>query len=494
MKLLKRKLNSRGFSHIELGLLLIVVIGISSVGVYVYKHSTAHAATTYTTLAVIKSDGYKFTEQACITSQSGTSPNYTDTVVALISVNTKAGPSTIQTGRHHQSSGYNPLAYYSINGATPVTEDAWTTASTSTISFDLPPTIGTADFTLGVEGTPGSTSTSAGSTQTLSSVTLCNPPVVAVPTVSLSASPTSINSGSTSTLTWSSTAATSCTATGSWTGSRLTSGTYTTPALTTTSNYSLSCSGAGGTTSANATVTVSTSTTTPTCQTLTIPAYFYPTSTSNPWVTAAAQAPGSIMIADITTSGPGTSVNSDYTSAIADARAAGDTVFGYVDTNYTSVSLATAEANVSSWKNFYNVTNIFFDEVSSTAAQESYYQTLSAYVHAQTAGSLTILNAGDVPAQSYMSAGDIIVTFEGAYSTYQTTTFPSWMSSYGANRFYNIVYDVPTSANMVSVLSQAEKDGIGYIYATNQNLPNPYGALPSYLPAELSAASTNCSL
>jgi hypothetical protein len=200
------------------------------------------------------------------------------------------------------------------------------------------------------------------------------------------------------------------------------------------------------------------------------------------------------MIADITTSGPGTSVNSDYTSAIADARAAGDTVFGYVDTNYTSVSLATAEANVSSWKNFYNVTNIFFDEVSSTAAQESYYQTLSAYVHAQTAGSLTILNAGDVPAQSYMSAGDIIVTFEGAYSTYQTTTFPSWMSSYGANRFYNIVYDVPTSANMVSVLSQAEKDGIGYIYATNQNLPNPYGALPSYLPAELSAASTNCSL
>jgi hypothetical protein len=257
MKLFRKRLNAKGFSHIELGLLLIVVIGISSVGYYVYKHSSAHAATTYTTLKNIKSDGYTFTEQACITSQTGTAPNYTDTVVALMSVNTKAGPSTIVTGRHGQTSGYNPLAYYSINGATPVTEDAWTTASTSTISFDLPPTIATANFTLGVEGTPGSTATSAGSTQTFGSITLCNPPITA-PTISISASPTSINSGSTSILTWSSTGATSCTASGTWSGSEATAGSYTTAALTATSNYTLSCTGTSGTTSATVTVTVTT--------------------------------------------------------------------------------------------------------------------------------------------------------------------------------------------------------------------------------------------
>ena len=161
------------------------------------------------------------------------------------------------------------------------------------------------------------------------------------------------------------------------------------------------------------------------------------------------------------------------------------------------MSIATAEANISLWKSFYNVTNIFLDEASSTAAQESYYQTLTAYVHQQTTGSLTILNAGDVPDQSYMNAGDIIVTFEGTYSTYQATTFPSWLSSYPAGRFYNIVYDVPTVANMTSVLSQAAKDDVQYIYATNQNLPNPYGALPTpstYLPAEQSTALANCSL
>jgi hypothetical protein len=256
MKLSRKRLNAKGFSHVELGLLLIVVIGISSVGYYVYKHSTAHAATTYTTLATINSDGYKFTEQACITAQTGTAPNYTDTIAALMTVNTQAGPSTIKTGRH--SSGYNPLAYYSINGSAPVTEDAWTTASTSTIAFDLPPTIASANFTLGVEGTPGSSTTSPGSTQSLSSITLCNPPVITAPTISITAAPTSITSGSTSTLTWSTTGATSCTASGAWSGSQSTAGSYTTTALTTTSTYTLGCTGTGGTTSATVTVTVTT--------------------------------------------------------------------------------------------------------------------------------------------------------------------------------------------------------------------------------------------
>ena len=260
MKLFKkRKLNSRGFSHVELGLLLIVVVGISSVGYYVYKH-TVHAGNTYTTLTAIKSDGYKFTEQACVTSQTGSSPNYTDTLVALISVNTKTGATSKKTKHHHNTTvaAYNPVAYYSINGASPVVEKNWISGTTSTITFDLPPTVATADFTLGVEGTPGSRVTSPGSTQTLASIGLCNPaPVVPVPTITLSALPTSVSSGATSILTWTTKNATSCTASGAWSGSELTAGSYTTPALTTTSTYTLGCTGAGGTATASATVSVS---------------------------------------------------------------------------------------------------------------------------------------------------------------------------------------------------------------------------------------------
>jgi hypothetical protein len=258
MKLFKRKLNQSGFSHIEVGLLLIVVIGISSVGYYVYKNSTSRAGNTYTTLASISADGHTFTEQACITAQSGTSPNYTDIIAALISVNTKTGTITSKS-RHHRATSYNPLAYYSVNRAKQITESNWISGTTSSISFDLPPSAATANFTLGVEGTPGSTTKTAGSTQAISTISLCNPPVAAAvaPTVTLVATPTTVTSGSTSTLSWKTTNATKCSASGSWSGSQLTAGTYTTPALTTAPTYTLSCTGAGGTKSSTATVTVS---------------------------------------------------------------------------------------------------------------------------------------------------------------------------------------------------------------------------------------------
>jgi hypothetical protein len=84
------------------------------------------------------------------------------------------------------------------------------------------------------------------------------PVPVPVPTASLGAAPTSIASGGSSTLTWSSTNATSCTASGGWSGAKATSGTQSTGALTATTAYSLSCTGAGGTSSVSTvTVTIS---------------------------------------------------------------------------------------------------------------------------------------------------------------------------------------------------------------------------------------------
>jgi chitodextrinase len=78
-----------------------------------------------------------------------------------------------------------------------------------------------------------------------------------LPTVSLSTNPTSVASGEASTLTWSSTSATSCTASGDWSGTRATSGSESTGPLTASSSYSINCTGTGGSASASATVTVS---------------------------------------------------------------------------------------------------------------------------------------------------------------------------------------------------------------------------------------------
>ncbi|MGB2580458.1 MAG: hypothetical protein WBC83_02080, partial [Minisyncoccia bacterium] len=80
-----------------------------------------------------------------------------------------------------------------------------------------------------------------GTTKCLSMVVL-EPPA----TATLSASPTSIAYGAASTITWSSTNATSCTAGGAWSGAKATSGSVGTGALTASQTYTLYCTGAGG--------------------------------------------------------------------------------------------------------------------------------------------------------------------------------------------------------------------------------------------------------
>ncbi|HEY4499451.1 MAG TPA: polysaccharide deacetylase family protein [Candidatus Paceibacterota bacterium] len=81
------------------------------------------------------------------------------------------------------------------------------------------------------------------------------PPPIPAATLTFTASPTSITAGQQSTLTWQSANATSCTASGGWTGTKPISGNETvTPSQTST--YSLSCTGAGGTMSKQVTVTV----------------------------------------------------------------------------------------------------------------------------------------------------------------------------------------------------------------------------------------------
>jgi Spherulation-specific family 4 len=311
------------------------------------------------------------------------------------------------------------------------------------------------------------------------------------PTVALSAAPSSVASGGASSLSWTSANATGCIASGGWSGSEPTSGSASTGALTATTQYVLTCSGPGGSASATTTVTV----TDPpppapgkACQTVAIPAYFYPGAY---WTAAMAAEPGiGIMVANVN-SGPGTSVDPNYSAAISQARAAGITVYGYVHTSYGQRSLATVEAEINAWKSFYGVTNIFLDEAATTSSTLSYYQTLTAYVH-QSAGSETIINFGTIPPQSQMSAGDIAVTFEGSYSTYQSTVFPSWVSSFAPSRFYNIIYSVPGQTAMSQVMNEAAANHVGYVFATSDGLPNPYDTLPAYLTGEASLAHTGC--
>ena len=82
-------------------------------------------------------------------------------------------------------------------------------------------------------------------------------PVVQSPTVALTLSQSKVSLGASSTLTWSSTNATSCAASGAWSGPQALSGTSTqTPATSGALAYTLTCTGAGGTASQSVVLTV----------------------------------------------------------------------------------------------------------------------------------------------------------------------------------------------------------------------------------------------
>jgi hypothetical protein len=76
------------------------------------------------------------------------------------------------------------------------------------------------------------------------------------PTVTLSASPGSVAKGAASLLSWSASNATSCTASGGWSGSLAMSGSKSTGALSANTTYTLTCNGRSGTTPAARSITV----------------------------------------------------------------------------------------------------------------------------------------------------------------------------------------------------------------------------------------------
>ena len=80
-------------------------------------------------------------------------------------------------------------------------------------------------------------------------------PVTPAPTVNLSADPTSVLLTNTSTLSWTTSNATSCSASGSWSGTKATSGSEAVTISTAGNNtFTLACTGAGGSRSASVTV------------------------------------------------------------------------------------------------------------------------------------------------------------------------------------------------------------------------------------------------
>ena len=218
-----------------------------------------------------------------------------------------------------------------------------------------------------------------------------------------------------------------------------------------------------------------------------VPAYFAP---GPEWQRLIAAAPTVGMIIVNPASGPGTSTDPQYTQAIAQARAAGIVVLGYVSTSYGQRPVADVIADVNSYYNLYSLSGIYLAEGPMEAdctPLEAQYRSVADAAHARDAHAYLAVGTHYCP--TYVYFFDLMVEFAMSWSDYQSYVVPTWMPSGSPERFCHFISDVPAS-DAGAAISRAIANGAGWVFATDQSEPNPWGQLPVYFDAELQAIRT----
>jgi hypothetical protein len=77
-----------------------------------------------------------------------------------------------------------------------------------------------------------------------------------------------------------------------------------------------------------------------------------------------------------------------------------------------------------------------------------------------------------------------VCIFDDTYANYQTWTPPSWVNNNRVRKFTHFVHTTPSSTNMTNAMNLAVSRNAGYVYITNDILPNPWDTLPTYWTSE----------
>jgi hypothetical protein len=209
-----------------------------------------------------------------------------------------------------------------------------------------------------------------------------------------------------------------------------------------------------------------------------LPAYFYPHPDDRNWPATVRLGGGSLLVVN-PANGPGAAADVNYLSVLRALGPHGPRVYGYVDTDYGSRPVATIMAESRKHRRWYGVSGIFLDQTAPDAGHLPYYERLVSALHA--AGFTVALNPGqpDID-RKYVELADQVVTFEGPLDSYRRQNFPAWTHDYPAERYWHLVYDVPTAEAMHEVIRAARAHGAGLVYVTDRSMPNPWDGLPAY--------------
>ena len=249
-------------------------------------------------------------------------------------------------------------------------------------------------------------------------------------------------------------------------------------------------------------------------QKIAVPSYIHPGADPQDWnaLIDASSSKVGVVIANVL-NGPTYQKDQQWADVIHRAHDSGKKVLGYVDTGYLGQSnygpgyglptrlgstepadwIAQIEQDVNLWYSFYgtDIDGIFFDEGYNLCGAGTgnevadWYSFLNQYVKRPHGGSMTVLNPGAMVPQCYENTADVLVTFEGSYSSYYgenpntalNFADPGWVPS-DPDKFWHIIYDV-SAAQVADVIFASQARHAGYVYVTDDVLANPYDTIPN---------------
>jgi Spherulation-specific family 4 len=228
------------------------------------------------------------------------------------------------------------------------------------------------------------------------------------------------------------------------------------------------------------------------CQAPFVPAYFW---SGKIWRRAIASKPAPRdMILDVTGTGAGSAPEPHFQALVRRARARGIAILGYSSTENGGRSAAAVEADVRHYRAWYHVDGMFLDLVAGTARKLPYYRRLARYIRRDPAESAIWLNPGAFPVRGYLSAGDVVMVFEGSFASYRQFRPAGWARHYRAARFAHVIY-ATSRAQLSRAIRLTRSKHAGRVFITGRSgAPgtNPYGGLPGYWAREDTLLTAAC--
>ncbi|MCT9077857.1 spherulation-specific family 4 protein [Streptomyces fulvoviolaceus] len=206
---------------------------------------------------------------------------------------------------------------------------------------------------------------------------------------------------------------------------------------------------------------------------LLIPYYEHPSVRPAEWNAIVAAAPrlhGVVLNPD---SGPGERPDPAFAEVATRLRAADVRVLGYADTDYGRRPYADVVRDLDRHRDWYGTDGAFLDQVASGIEEFAHYRRLATAAWGAGFGTL-ILNHGTEPHPSYARIADVLVTFEGTWTSYRLLGPQPWRGGTGA-RLCHLVYGVPADIDLAAL---ARARGASVHCAVPGVGDHPWGTLP----------------